>query len=317
MLNQVIKSGSEVSSLEEVKENILNFEVMEKPLTFKGLDDTTDILSDKKITYRVGTSLSGFPELIKLGEVGKNYQVLQNSKFVDDDKDIAESGLVTLSGAGFLSEGRKVFLQYKSTTIEPVPGDQYECFLLKFNSHDGSTLVGYSLTITRVVCLNTFQRAINAKSNRILACRHTKNMERNLDEIKEAIDLVNFDFVATEEKLKRLAEITIKSEEDIRKIVKVVFSQKKLENLVSEEDERKPRVLDDIVHLFQYGKGQDIQGVKGTGLALFNAITEYTNHVSGTNRKNQSTPDSRLDSVLFGSSARINDKAMTEILQLA
>jgi hypothetical protein len=80
-----------------------------------------------------------------------------------------------------------------------------------------------------------------------------------------------------------------------------------------EDDERKPRMLDPIIHLFHNGIGHDLEGFKGTGLALWNAITEHNNHYSGS----KSTYDSRVESVLFGAGSRINEKAESAILALA
>lgn len=303
---------NEPTSLDDVLANTLGWEVMEKPMFYKDLDGSTDVLSDKKITYRVATSKEGQPELVKLGEVSNKYVVMQNEKFVNDDRDIYESGLLTLVGAGSLRQGSVVFMQYLVNSIEPVEGDKYNCYLMKFNSHDGSRAYGWCATSERVRCRNKFNAVLANKATQKLTARHTKNLHFAAAEIQESLDLVNGGFIATEEKLKRLAAITIESEEQIRKVVKVAFSQKDAEKAL-EDDERKPRMLDPIIHLFHNGIGHDLDGFKGTGLALWNAITEHNNHYSGS----KSTYDSRVESVLFGAGSRINEKAESAILALA
>lgn len=315
----MLDENQPVVSFEEVKDRVHNYQVFEKPLIY--FDDFTgqQVISDKKITYRVVTDkISGLPKMIKLGEVGKNYTVLQPAEHMEILEPIAESGLVSVDTAGTLLNGTKGWVLFKLNEIEPVPGDRYDMYLMAYNSFDGSSLTGFCRTCVRVVCHNTWKQALNARAARILSTKHTRNVKSNLEEIREALSLASDESLVTEQKLKRLAEICVQSEEQILKVVKVVFTQKDTDNLESIiESKRKSRVEDDILNLYYNGKGQDIPGVEGTGLALFNAITEYTNHVSGSTRKNASTADSRLNSVLFGSAAKINDKAAEAILQLA
>lgn len=299
-------------SMEEI-ESVLGFQILETPMFVDHPLTGQRAETGKKTTYRIITNNDGNPEYLPLGEVGKNFQVVQNDRFIEKMvKPLLETELVTATSVGALFNGGKVFTQMQLTEIEPVPGDVYRCYLMAFNCHDGSGSIGYLSGTDRVVCRNTYRTAMNNKASLILSARHTKNVEVNIDLIREALDLVNGGFLATEEQLKRLAEVCIESEEQIKKVVKVAFSQKKLD----EESSRKSRVIDEIQELFVAGKGQDIPGVKGTGLALFNAITEYTNHVSGVNRKNPSSSESRFDSVLFGQAGKINDKAKEAILAL-
>ena len=314
MLNTVIEDASQVTSLEEIRNGVLGFNVhmLDQHIInpFSGQAEK----ASHRTTYRVVTE-NDQPKMVKLGEVGAKYHIYQNNDFLDNLVPIEESGLVKISTAGTIDHGSKVFVDFELTEIEPVPGDTYYGFLMAFNSHDGSTCTGFSYHVFRVWCRNSFFKALSAKANLILSARHGRNVKPNMEKIREAVNLTKTGFIAVEEDLKALSKIVIQDEETILKVVKTVYNQKKLEAEATKE--RKPRVLDDILNLFENGKGQNIPGVRGTGLALFNAITEHTNHVSGADRiKKPSTADSRLNSVMFGQGKTINQKAMDTILAL-
>lgn len=310
------------ASLDDVANEILNFEVHTAPMYYPNPLTGEMMPTEKKVTYRMLTTSNGQPQHLKLGEVGAQYEVFQNRDFIEALRPIEESGLTSVETAGTLCNSRKGWVMFKLNEIEPVPGDRYDMYLAAFNSFDGSTATGFVKTCVRIVCDNTWRQALNNKTAKILSARHTKNVKVNFTEIRDAISLATQESYVTEEKLRRLSQICVQSEDQILKVVKVVFSQDLETAAARGENEktvkaRKSRVIDDIVHLFHAGRGQDLEYVAGTGLALFNAITEFTNHVSGADRKNASTADSRLNSVLFGPAAKINDRAYDAILALA
>lgn len=313
-----LPESAAATTLDQVKDRILNFEVFESPL--KQVNPITGELeeADHKMTYRIHEN-----DFVKLGEVGYSYKILQNNEWVDNLRFIEESGKTQISTAGSILNGAKTWVLFKLLDIEPVPGDIYHCYLMAFNSHDGSTSVGYCATSVRVMCRNTWKKALDPQVARILAARHTVNVVSNLEIIRQGIDLLTNEFKATEEQLYNMAQLRVESEEQIQKVVKVVFDQThsieqaiKKYDMTTLESMRKPRTLDDVINLFYHGKGQELESVKGTGLALFNAITEYTNHYSGNDRKDPSTPDSRLNSVLFGPGSTLNNRAAEAVVKI-
>jgi hypothetical protein len=63
--------------------------------------------------------------------------------------------------------------------------------------------------------------------------------------------------------------------------------------------------------LYESGRGNNLPGVKGTLWAGYNAVTEYLAYSRGK------TDDSRLDSLWFGDSAKVNARAMEVAYALA
>lgn len=307
-------------SLEQVRQERWNFTVKETPLTYIDPYMGEPVLSNQKVTYREVLDSKGQPMMIKLGEVGSGYTVVQNDQTLDLLKPIEESGLADIETAGTLFNGRKVWVLFKLTDYEPIPGDTYTGYLGFFNSHDGTMGACFMPTSIRLECNNTWRMAfsIDKSNKRSLSVRHSANVITNLEQVRDLIDLTRNQFLATSEQLKALADVVIESQAQVERIVKVAFSINKQidEAMTVTEDSRKSRVFDDINYLLDRGRGMDVYGGKMHGLRLFNAITEYTNHVSGIDRKNPSSVDSRIDSVLFGQSAKIIDRSIEAILAL-
>ena len=68
-------------------------------------------------------------------------------------------------------------------------------------------------------------------------------------------------------------------------------------------EEAAERLLGKIIPLFEKGRGNDMPGVAGTAWAMYNGVTEYLQYERGRE-------ENRLDSMWFGDSARINQKAL-------
>ena len=63
---------------------------------------------------------------------------------------------------------------------------------------------------------------------------------------------------------------------------------------------------------------QNIDGVRGTAWAAFNAITQHVDHNSGYKGKNtEAKAEARMDSVLFGANARLKTNALKAVMQVA
>ena len=79
------------------------------------------------------------------------------------------------------------------------------------------------------------------------------------------------------------------------------------------EDEASTRMknrLEDLLALYEGGKGTELKGVKGTLWGAFNAVTEYTDYFNG--KKNEK----RAESTLFGSGAKIKTLAFDKAVEL-
>lgn len=293
---------------EAIDQSGLGWDVFQKNI----VTDTADITAFTGMRYNY--RMIGDQEHV-LGVVGNNTKILQNSEAFDFFDPFLESGLVGIETAGSLFNGGKVWILAKlEGQDEIIPGDMINRYLLLSNDHRGKASINVGFTPIRVVCNNTLTAAHNSKASKLIKVTHAGNIVENLESLRETIDLVNQQFIATAEHFKLLASKPI-NQDDLKKFVKVMFSQKKLEkdlNLEDDsEDERKSRVLDTIQGLFESGLGTDIPGVRGSAWGLYNAMSEYEQYVRGNAK---TTAETRLNNIWFNPGDSLTKKSLNYLL---
>lgn len=242
-----------------------------------------------------------------LGFVGPDYHLLQNSDAFNFFDPFVREGVVTLDTAGSLKGGRRVWVlgKVQGEPTEIVKNDSLERYVLLSNSHDGSLAIRTGFTAVRVVCNNTLQYAVGSKGSKLLRVKHTAKAAEALSEIQGIMDVANAEFEASVEKMRSLVRKGV-VKNDIAEYVRLVFQPKIV--LPDEEDGKKhdpcARLVDNIIPLFETGRGNDMPGVRGTMWAAYNAITEYISHERGRNQ------DNRVDSVWFGDGAKVAQRAL-------
>jgi phage/plasmid-like protein (TIGR03299 family) len=284
-----------------------------------------------------------------LGIVGPNTHPLQNVKAFDFFEPFVASGEAFLETAGSLDEGRKVWVMAKINRDNSVivKGDEVAKFVLLSNSHDGTTAVRVGFTPVRVVCANTLAMAHKDKASKLLRVRHSKQVEQNLEHIREAMNLANEEFEATAEQFRFLASRQINAK-DLREYVKIVFkmepddskistrSNNILADIIKRHDEKQSIVLELLAKAkeekelrqaeavsmldaaieattqnFESGRGTENANSRGTYWTAYNAINEYLNYDRGHNK------DTRLNSLWFGQNATANNLALDVATKLA
>jgi phage/plasmid-like protein (TIGR03299 family) len=244
-----------------------------------------------------------------LGVVGPNYQPLQNKKAFGWFEPFLEAKEAELHTAGSLGNGGKVWVLAKLNRepMEIAKDDFVEKFVLLSNSHDGTTSVRVGFTPIRVVCANTLAAAHNNKCSSMIRIRHSRNVENNLESIREIMNTANASFEATAEQYKFLASKQINSK-DLDKYVRVCLG-------IDEDDKistRSKNTLENVVRRFEvpiYGQG--VLNLTGTYWNAYNAVNEFLNYERGRNN------DSRLRSLWFGDSGNMNLKALDKAVTMA
>lgn len=243
-----------------------------------------------------------------LGTVGPRYTILQNRKAFEWFEPFSKAKEAAFHTAGSLDEGSRIWILAKINRdpMVIVPGDEVEKYLLLSHSHDGTLAVRVGFTPIRVVCANTLAMAHGDKASKLIRIKHSAKVETNLDNIRDTINLANKEFEATAEQYRKLANKDI-NKADLEKYVKTVMG---LED-EKEISTRSKNIMDEIVGLFETGKGNDMPGVKGTYWAAYNGITQYYTWDAGRNESN------RLNSLWFGPNANKNKEALETALQMA
>ena len=119
--------------------------------------------------------------------------------------------------------------------------------------------------------------------------------------------MANQEFEATANVYRFLASRSV-STTDLEKYVKIVFDANKPEDEIST---RTKNILLKVTDLFESGKGNDLEGVRGTYWAAYNAVSEYLNYTKGR------TSNNRIDSLWFGQNGTMNRKALAQAVALA
>lgn len=255
-----------------------------------------------------------------LGRVGDDYVPVQNHEAFGFFDDAIEAGLVTLETAGSLRGGTRIWVMahINDTTVDVIKNDPVKAYFLLSNSHDGTLAVRVGFTGVRVVCQNTLTLAHHNDKSHLVKVRHTKNVTKALEQLKDVVNWQKGAFLATVEQFRTLAN-TGCDEETLKKYVEKVFEpelqtrnkDKAMTKAEASAEKSVDRLLSKVIPLFEGGKGNDRPGVRGTLWAAYNAVTEYQTWERG--REN----DTRLDSLWFGLNGKTNARAFDVALQMA
>jgi phage/plasmid-like protein (TIGR03299 family) len=249
-----------------------------------------------------------------LGVVGPKYVPLQNDKAFEFFRPFIDQKEASIETAGSLRMGKRVWVLAKINRDPLIVkgSDIVDKYVLVSNSHDGTLAVRVGFTPIRVVCNNTLTSAINSEASKLIRIKHTKNVEDNMNSVRDIMNLADSEFEATADQYRILASKDI-VQKDLERYVKLVFNTSKriLEAEGNLDDINNKRILDQVVPLFENGIGNDMPEIKGTLWAAYNAVTEYLQYKRGDD------VGSRLDSLWFGQGAQLNKKALETALVMA
>lgn len=241
-----------------------------------------------------------------LGVVGKKYTILQNRdafKWFDPFLQAREASLAT---CGSLRQGSRIWVLAKLNRDPLViaQGDTVEKYLLLSHGHDGSLAVRCGFCGIRVVCSNTLALAHKSDASKLIRCKHTKDIQENLANIRETMSLANQEFEATAEQYRLLARKSI-NQSDLQKYVKCVLKAD------DDASTRMKNTIAEIIGLCESGKGNTLPSVSGTYWTAYNGVTEWLSYNRGRNSEN------RLNSLWYGDGANLNRQALEVALEMA
>lgn len=247
-----------------------------------------------------------------LGIVGTSYEILQNADAFNFFDSICERGDAVYETAGSLFGGRKIFITAKIPGLIQVGSgeDVTEKYILLTNSHDGTGAVTAKLVMTRVVCNNTLTVAMN-EGGRSIRVRHSKQMHDKLAIAASLMGIANKRFVEMEESFNRMAAIQMK-EQDVRDFLMRCFDASPGDVAKADSDEKykNQRAVIQCLELHESGKGSEM--TRGTLWGAFNSITEWTSHHRTYKDRNSSKEDNKVNSIFFGNSSNLTDRALVE-----
>jgi len=271
------------------------------------------MVKKEEIFLADGTKCPGFATVREtdnkvLGVVGPRYQPLQNKDAFNFFQPFVDSGIVELETAGSLSEGKKVWVlaRINGGDVQVTGDDVIRPYVLLSNSHDGTNAIRVGFTGVRVVCANTMAMAHNSDASKLLRVRHSINAVSNLDSIRDIMNVVRGEFEASAEQYRVLANKSI-NRSDLEKYIKVSLGY----SAVDELSTRANNQVNNVIALFENGRGMDLKSARNTYFGAYNAISEFLSHNVGN------SGDSRYSSLWFGPNLKKNNDALELALKMA
>jgi phage/plasmid-like protein (TIGR03299 family) len=253
------------------------------------------------------------------GTVGPGWHIHRQKDFFKALQPMVDGGFGTIETAGVVRKGARIWMMLKinrpDCVIVPGVSDTVEKNILLAQGYDGKLGIHFGCTPIRTVCDNTLTAAIHGGTSALLRFSHTKFAMKGVDAAREIMMEADTKF---EEVAKVYRALAAKSAtvEQVRAYVKKVFHPEKRRNSVDaqalmasiacdrqaaeivdealeKENQRKQRIMESVVELFETSKTIQMPGVANTGWGAYNSVTEYL-----TWERGRST-DTRIDNLWF------------------
>ena len=299
-----------------------NWKVIEKPVyADMGQEFDKDNIEDVKKTPVSASNIPTYKAIVRetdkrvLGIVGANYQPVQNIEAFQWFDFLLKNKQATLEAGGSLKDGQKVWVLAKLLgEKEVVKNDAVRSYLLLCNSHDGSLSLIVKFTPIRVVCMNTLNAALSGNSSderkgQAITIKHTNGIIEQMEFAKDLVNTTTLKFNDSIQLFKKFAKKKMTDKEFEGYFTKVWYGNRMDLDLIKEVDLQRAKRWDLIRQLFDAGNGQEIQNVRGTVWAGYNAMTEYVDYY-------RDYRNDKLDSLWFGSGADLRYRAFREAEKL-
>lgn len=290
----------------------LDYRVSKIPLvgTYQGGSKDSEIIQVSEAIKQMGIIREDTKAV--LGIVGSKYTPIQNVESFAFFDDIVGAKEAMFETAGAIDRGQNVWIMAKlpEKIIVKRSGqedDVSQCYVLLYNSHDGSSKVRIRFTPVRVVCQNTLTMALQGKCREV-GIRHTKNAEAKMKEAHKILGIVKNEIKLAANNFQILADKRINSGE-LRAYLEQLYPLKKGEEGGEEESNtRRDNICNEITKLFESGKGNSGE----TAWDLYNGTVEFIDHFRTV--KNQAN---KWENATFGSGLNIKNKAFELAMALA
>ena len=222
---------------------------------------------------------TGLPEA--LGVVGSGYTPLQNEEHAEFLNLLADESGAVFDTAGSLRGGKQVFITMQLPHSLRIGGqDRIDLNIAALNSHDGSSAFRILVTPVRVVCANTQAAALGNHASSF-AIRHTRNAKNAVQAARNALGLT-FEYVeAFETEAERLIDTTLTDEKFDALVTGLFGAADRDASPRTQAADRERR--DTLAWLWH--DAATLAGIRGTGWAGYQAVTEYLDHYAPVRTK--------------------------------
>lgn len=235
------------------------------------LENKNLILRDSPFTHQ--------PEA--LGVIGNRWTPFQNEDCAGLMNDITAMSGAQLTTALVLDGGRKTGLVMRMpegmTFISPVTGekDVTDLNLVVFNGHDGGSSLSTILTPIRLFCANQQRMAERTAQSRFVL-RHTGEASVRMAQLRELLsESLSYHDTFTAQ---FQAMIDRSLDEELARIQLETLFHAKDTDLTERQRELRQLTVDSVFDL--YMGSETVAPFRGTAYGVYNAVTEYTDHVA-------------------------------------
>lgn len=250
-----------------------------------------------------------------LGVVSDRYVPVQNHQaFGFLDAIVADGGL-RYHTAGALGRGERVWMLAKLPGHIQVKNsaDIVDKFLLLSNAHDGSAALRVYFTPIRVVCQNTLSLAERRSHGQGVSIQHKGDLDAKIKEAQQVLGFATKFYDDAAEQINRLASYYPNQAQ-----VSAYFREIYPDPEEGKDNARAVNIRNELHRLFSEGMGHDEPAIKSSTWAAFNAVAEFVDHVRpGRGINDADRTSRRLDSIWFGSGARLKQKAWDLAVDMA
>jgi len=240
-----------------------------------------------------------------LGVVGSNYTPVQNRDVFSFFDELVSQNSAIYHTAGVLGIGERIWVLAKLPEYITLPGnDVIEQYVLLYNSHDGKSSVTAMMTPIRVVCNNTLNAALDAKTPYRVNIIHTVNAVVKLKEAHRILG-ISKDYNKLAKQIYSLMAKKNVNDEDISNFLTFMHPANEEVKFKTTADKYREK----ITEVMETGIGQDIN--RGTAWWMYNGYTNFLDHHKEYNNENN-----KFKSLMWGSSSRSRQKALDYCLEL-
>lgn len=244
------------------------------------VNDSMIQIPKTKVIFRDADSKS-------LGIVSDKYKIVQNSDAFDFTKTLFGDNSIEFIRGGSYRGGSATWLEAKITGQFSILGDEFECYLIFMNTHDGTGSIRCMILPERIVCSN----ALNVPLKNVLRnwrCVHSGDPLAKIDEARQILLAGSSYMDALESEIEDLQKIKLSSTQ-VETFIDKIFplpidkttntidtSSRAYENALKRRDQ-----LLDI-----YTDKPDLANLGNSGYKFISAVTDFVDHVNTKNTAN-------------------------------
>lgn len=229
-----------------------------------------------------------------LGIVGERYQPVQNRRLAEFTDTLIDTSNTSLAGMGEVRQGRKVFTVVRldgDVTLNPAfPDEAIGGHLIVGNTHDGTGAMFASVMHVRWACSNGLISTVPGVTHTV-KIRHTGDVEEKIVEAQRVLALAT----GYTERLVTIADemlnVPMPDAQGVAMLESILVPELADDESNQQAVTRGRNVMESIVA--NWRSSDNLDNVRHTGWGLFNAVTEWDQHIRSRSARSI-TPMERL-----------------------